>query len=437
MPSPNKPAAPGPMGAVPKGPRTFWNNPVFMMVLALIMGFATWTIVTVYIDPQGSKTVTKVPINYTSGASAYTSQGLDIVEKPDLEGVTVKVEGNGTIIGNIQNSDIMVYPSYAGVSGPGKVTLRLQARVTNTTDFPGDIECTVESPDTIDVVFDEVSEKTFPVTVDASAVPISNGYMLNKTTAVPAEITLRGPTSELDQISQVVAPVLSDDALADTTTTPSTLELRDENGNTITPQYTTMDSDSANVTLTIYQVRELPLEVDFIGVPNGFDTSSLHYTLSQQKLRVAGPARTVSALESLTVTDFDLAREFEMDRDYQRLIELPAGVVSLDGVTNVTLSFDTTDMASTTLNISNIRLVNVPSNYDMEILSSLVSGVELYGPKDEIEELSADSVVAQIDCQSISLTVGQQTIPVTIQIPSSTRIFATGSYTVQCEVTAK
>ena len=184
-------------------------------------------------------------------------------------------------------------------------------------------------------------------------------------------------------------------------------------------------------------MRELPLEVDFIGVPNGFDTSSLHYTLSQQKLRVAGPARTVSALESLTVTDFDLAREFEMDRDYQRLIELPAGVVSLDGVTNVTLSFDTTDMASTMLNISNIRLVNVPSNYDMEILSSLVSGVELYGPKDEIEELSADSVVAQIDCQSISLTVGQQTIPVTIQIPSSTRIFATGSYTVQCEVTSK
>mgnify|MGYP000841338832 CR=1 FL=1 len=98
MPSPNKPAAPGPMGAVPKGPRTFWNNPVFMMVLALIMGFATWTIVTVYIDPQGSKTVTKVPINYTSGASAYTSQGLDIVEKPDLEGVTVKVEGNEVLV---------------------------------------------------------------------------------------------------------------------------------------------------------------------------------------------------------------------------------------------------------------------------------------------------------------------------------------------------
>lgn len=49
------------------------------------------------------------------------------MEKPDIEGVTVKVEGNSTIIGNIRSADIMVYPSYAGVSGAGKVTLRLQA----------------------------------------------------------------------------------------------------------------------------------------------------------------------------------------------------------------------------------------------------------------------------------------------------------------------
>ena len=175
MANPNKPGVPGAKGAAPKGPRTIWDNPIFTMVLAIILGFVTWTIVTVFIDPQGSKIVANVPINYTSGASTYTAQGLDIVEKPDIEGVTVKVEGNSTIIGNIQNSDIMVYPSYAGVSGAGKVTLRLQARVPNTTDFPGDIDCTVESPETIDVVFDEVSEKTIQVTVDDSAVPISTG----------------------------------------------------------------------------------------------------------------------------------------------------------------------------------------------------------------------------------------------------------------------
>lgn len=429
-----------PTNAVPQpsaGRNSPWNHPAFSMLLALLCGFIAWTVVTVYVDPQGSVTVQDVPINYANSASTYTSQGLDIVEKPDIETVDVKVTGNSTIIGNIQNSDIMVYPSYAGVSGAGKVTLRLQARLVNTTDFPGNIECVVENPKTIDVVFDEVSEKTLPITVDASAVSVADGYMLNKTTAVPAEITLRGPTSELDQVASVVATVPGDGELSDTTTVPATLELCDENGETFTPQYTTMDSDTANVTLTIYQVRELPLVVDFIGTPTNFDTKSLKYSLSQDTLRVAGPARTVSALEELTVTDFDLAREFEMGRDYQRLVELPAGIVSLDGVTSVTLSFDTEDMASTTLNISNIKPINVPSNYEIEILSSLVSGVTLYGPADEIEAISADSVVAQIDCQSVNLTVGQQSIPVTIQIPSSTRVFSTGSYTVQCEVVAK
>lgn len=433
MPKPTDPKTPQPS----TGRKSLWSYPLFSLILALFCGFVAWTVVAVYVDPQGAVTVQDVPINYANGASAYTSQGLDIVEKPSIETVDVRVDGNSTIIGNITNSDIMVYPSYAGVSGAGRVTLRLQARLVNTTDFPGDIECTVESPRTIEAVFDEVSEKTLAITVDASAVSVAEGYMLNRSAAVPAEITLRGPTSELDQIASVVATVSSDAELSDTTTVPATLELRDENGEVYTPEYTTMDSETANVTLTVYQVRELPLVVDFIGTPTNFDTGSLRYTLSQDTLRVAGPARTISALEELTVTNFDLSQEFELGRDYQRLVELPSGIVSLDGVTSVTLSFDTSDMGSTTLNISNISAINVPSNYEVEILSSMVSGVTLYGPAEEVEALSADSVVAQIDCQSVNLTVGQQTIPVTIQIPSSSRIFATGSYTVQCEVRAR
>lgn len=433
MPKPIDPKTPQPA----EGRRSLWNYPLFSVLLALFCGLVAWTVVAAYVDPQSSIIVQNVPINYANSASTYTSQGLDIVEKPDLETVDVRVDGNSTIIGNITNSDIMVYPSYAGVSGAGRVTLRLQARLVNTTDFPGDIECTVESPRTIEVVFDEVSEKTVAVTVDASSVSVAEGYMLNRSAAVPAEVTLRGPTSELDRIASVVARVSVDNELSDTTTVPATLEMLDENGSVYTPQYTTMDSETANVTLTVYQVRELPLAVNFIGTPTNFDTGSLHYTLSQNTLRVAGPARTISTLDELTVTDFDLAQEFEPDRDYQRLVELPSNVVSLDGVTSVTLSFDTTGMASTTLNLSNIRAINVPSNYELEILSSMVSGVTLYGPAEEIEALSADSVVAQIDCQSVNLTVGQQTIPVTIQIPSSSRIFATGSYTVQCEVNAR
>ena len=165
-----KPSSPAPQGRTP-----LWNHPAFSLLLALLCGFIAWAVVTVFIDPQGVRFVYDVPINYSYSASTYTSQGLDIVEKPETDTVTVKVAGNTTIIGNIENSDIMVYPSYSGVSGAGKVSLRLQARLANTTDFPGDIECTVETPKTIDVVFDEVSEKVLPITVDASGVEVASG----------------------------------------------------------------------------------------------------------------------------------------------------------------------------------------------------------------------------------------------------------------------
>ncbi|MGN0983829.1 MAG: YbbR-like domain-containing protein, partial [Gemmiger sp.] len=409
------------------------DNNAFLLAISLLCGFLAWMIVTMYYDPQSNVNLSVRTINYTYSASTYTQLGLDIIQTEEIPKVQVRVDGNGTVIGDIREEDIMVYPSYAGVKGAGEVTLRLNARLTNATDFPG-VEVTVESPKTVQVVFDEVSEKILPVVADTSGISISEGYILNRSTAAPAEVTLRGPTSELDRITSVAAPVLAEGSISDTTTIPATLELRGENGEPVDAAYTSLDAETANVTLTVYQVRELPLVVDFIGTPAGFDTGSLKYSLSQDTLRVAGPARVVSMMEQLAVTSFDLAQEFALNRDYQRQIELPTGLVSQDGSNTVTLSFDTSDMASTTLNVSNINAVNVPSNYTITILSSMVNGVTLYGPKDKIAELSADSVQAQIDCAALSLTAGQQTLPVTIQIPSSSQIFATGSYTVQCEI---
>lgn len=55
MANPNKPGVPGAKGAAPKGPRTIWDNPIFTMALAIILGFVTWTIVTVLLTRRAAK----------------------------------------------------------------------------------------------------------------------------------------------------------------------------------------------------------------------------------------------------------------------------------------------------------------------------------------------------------------------------------------------
>lgn len=417
--------------------RTVWDYPAVLWCAAVACAVLAWLIVTMYFDQESDKTVTVSNITYTYQSSTYSSLGLDIVETPEISGVTVRIKGSGTIIGGIRESDIMVYPKYSTVRGAGTVTLELGARfITSDYDNLG-IELIVENPTTVTVVFDNVSEKTMRVTADTSQIAIADGFILNSVSSVPAEVTLTGPTSELEQIDSVVATVTSEEKLSDSVTLEAPLEMRDANGNVVTPQYTTMDSDTAAITLNVLQVRELPLTVNFIGLPSGFDESSLKYSLDRSTLRVAGPARTISKMNELSVASLDLGQSFAFDRDYQLSVELPDGIVSQDGITTVTLTFDTTNMASTTLNISNIRVINVPSDMEVDVLTSRISGVTLYGPADEIEELSAENVQAQVDCQSISVTAGQQTLPVTIQIPSSSRIFAVGSYTVQCAITTQ
>ena len=74
----------------------------------------------------------------------------------------------------------------------------------------------------------------------------------------------------------------------------ASLELRDENGDIVTPEYTTLDSNTADINLTVYQVRELPLSIVFINA-RPVDTSYLKYSLSIPTLNVAGPAKTVGA----------------------------------------------------------------------------------------------------------------------------------------------
>ena len=389
-----------PAEPVRKANGSIWDNRFFLGIVSVLAAVLVWMVVSTFLDPQGSFVIKDVSVNYGYQSTIYTSKELDIVDQQAVDNVQVQADGNGTLIGKLSSSDIMVYPVYNGVQGAGKTTLRLEARITNTDYTNVGIKLTVLSPQTVDVVFDTVGEKTLPVTTDTSGITIADGFTLNRITTTPNEVTLTGPTSELDKISEVVAPVSHEGSLSDSVSATASLELRDENGDIVTPEYTTLDSNTADINLTVYQVRELPLSIVFINAPSGFDTSYLKYSLSIPTLNVAG-------------------------------------VVSLDGVSAVTIRFDTTDMTSRTFTVTNIRTVNVPSTIDLEVLTAQIHQVTLYGPKSEMEELSADSILAQVDCQNLAVSVGQQTVAASIQVPSSSHIFAVGNYTVQCQASSQ
>ena len=379
----------------------------FSIPLSVLLAVALWMVVTMVINPNQSTTIYNVPVDFTYNSTSYTSKGLDIVNNPQ-KNVSLKLEGNGYDLSGLKAEDFVVYPDYSSVNGPGEVTLPLRVLVR---DSASQVKASVNKDERVTVVFDSVEEKTFTVQVQASDLTIADGYKLQGTVASPSMVTVSGPASEVDRIDRIVARVEA-----------------------LSLQYTTMDTTVVDVTINIYQTKELPLVVNFINVPEGFDLNTLKYSLSQETMVVSGKPETLESLTELAVSDFDLST-FEMDKSYSLNVNLPKGVESKDNVKTITLSFDTTGLASRTLNVANIRTINTPDGYSVKVNDTRVANVTLIGPEDELEELSPSSVVATVDMSQSQVVEGTESLSASISVPSSSTIFAVGSYSVECSIT--
>ena len=93
-------------------------------------------------------------------------------------------------------------------------------------------------------------------------------------------------------------------------------------------------------------------------------------------------------------------------------------------------------MDTTTLNVSNIRVINIPSDVDVEVMTNRVSDVVLYGPADELANLRPTACSPRSTARAFGHGRAADAA-VSIQIPSSGHIFAVGNYSVQCQVTTR
>ena len=390
------------------------NDRRIRLLLAIIGAIIAWMAVTIVVQPGTTKTISNVPVDFTYDSSAYTSRGLSIVSAPE-KFVNLKLSGDGYTIGSLQASDFVVYPDWSSVRDSGEKNLRLQVR-SQSTLLTG-VSVSIEGGDnTVDVVFDVVEEKTLPITVTTNYLTIADGYILYGTDVSKETVTLSGPSTELSQVETCTAEVA-------------------HKGSEVQFEYTTLEEESVDVTLQVYKVATLPVEVSFINAPRDFDSSVLAYTLSKKTLNVAGPESQIDRLSALSVGTIDLST-FALDKVYEMPIELPTGIHLLDNLSSITVSFDSSKLETKTLNLpsSCVQVVNLPSSYQLTVETERLMNVTLCGPAGSLETLTPEQVVIEIDADDFSVAIGQQNIACRLYVPANGKIFALGSYMVQCKI---
>ncbi len=399
-------------------------------ILSLFLAIILWFTVVTVIQP-GSTKIMQVPVDFTFNDAAYKSQGLSIIDQPSTT-ISLTVQGDGSVLGGLTTSDILVYPDYTSVKGSGTYTLPIVVRAASTVS---QFEIIEDDIGYVDVTFDKLITSTFNITVNVTGIETAEGYYMDVPLVSPGTVVLTGPEKALAPVESVVANVILEEQRTESAIVTSRLTYLDSTGEVVDSTDISADIEQVEVTIPIYRIKELPLTIDYTGVPTGYDPSVLGATLSHKTIKVAGPSSQLDTMESVSAGIVDLS-SFVLGEDIVTNITLPENVKNVDGLQSVTISFDTFNYSTKLVTVTEIRALNIPTGVSVTFPSEQVNSVLLVGEASELEALSDSAVVARVDLSPSNLSVknGQQNMPAQITVAGTNSVFATGSYTILCDI---
>ncbi len=404
------------------------NDNRFLFAASLFSAIILWGYVVVYVSNQHTTTIRNVPINMQYRASVYQSLGLDVIET-DINTVDVSVTGSRSVTGDLTVDDIVIYPNITDVDGRGTYTLTLTAEPTSAVK---NFSITSISHHTVEVRLDKVITKEFPVEVDISTISVGGDKMADRPTANPSVLTITGPEYKVSSIKRVVAATVANETLSQSAVLPGLIRLYDENNGEMDNKLLTFDKNTIDITIPIMKEVVLPLKVEYINVPQGFDTSVLKMSLSAENIRLAAPARTADTLTDFVAGYIDLST-LQTDTPYVIDIKLPTGYRNMDELAQVNATVSGENLVERSVNVDEIKILN-DANNSIQVLTQIISNVTVIGEKEVVEKLSNGSVIAQIDASRLSAAQGQQTVEVSFIIPSTDKAYVKGVYTATIKI---
>ncbi len=407
------------------------NNNTVLIAFSLLSAVFIWYSV-VSQDDDAVVSVRNVPVVLDMENSSISTLKLSPVGDTQYF-VDVEIEGSRSVVGNVRSDDLKVVASTIDVVAPGEYGLLLEGIDEHNKGV------TIKNilPKSIKVKFDHFIEKTLPVEKDLDTLEIADGYILNQDYVSPYEITIKGPASEVDMIVSAKVSRNFERPVSQTVSFEAPILLFDKEGNQVVPVNLEISDTSASVTLPILKKKVVPITVDLIGTPPGFDEDSIDFIIDPPEIELAGPASTINSLSELHLGYVDL-RTLEPMVEITREIQLPPGYISVENVRNADVKFEGRGIEEKYINVTNIRVKNQPADYDVDVKTRTFYGIRVYGTKEQLSRVSAKNVIAEIDMAEIDLRTGTTTVPVSFAIPDCDGCWVFGNeYTAVITVSKK
>lgn len=368
------------------------ENKAFRILLSALIAFTLWFYVITVVSPEYDQTFSGVPVSF-QGEAILEERGLMII--PDQSpSVSLQLYGKRADLSKLDSSNITITVDVSKIGEAGTHTLS-----TSNISYPGDVRSDAftvlnRSPDRITLTVEQKIKKEVPVNI-AYVGSVQADFIADKDNALLdyTMVTIEGPATTIDQISQAVIEVDLNDK-SESFSDSYAYTLCDSSGAPVDAAYVETNIAAVNLTLYIQRVKEIPLVVTV--VPGGGATeNTAAIELSQQTLKISGNDTVLGQLEQLVLGTIELGSIPETTTLTFPVV-LPTGVTNLSNVAEVYVTVSFPELATKTFIVTNITPGNIPANMEAEILTQSMQ-VTLRGPKNLISRLTPEDLLIVAD----------------------------------------
>lgn len=409
-----------------------FSNKKFTVVISIFIAFMIWLFTVMVNDNSGAVTIYHVPITCDVRNTQAEQLSLDVVDiEPKTVAVTIR--GPKYKIGLISNKDIVVSPvSMINVTNEGKYDIEL---ISSLKSPKRDVYIDEIEPQFASFSFDSISTKTVTLIADTPNIKVDSGYVSDSAVCQPEKLLVSGPKQTIDKLDHVKLVVDASTNLNTSKTFEATPKFMSIDGFEMDANAFKYNEDiKFIVNVPVYKEKQIPLKFMYKNSSNHFNTDLLHAIISPEYINIAGAPDVIDAINELNIGYIDM-RELDIGKSFIFNVKVPAGCKNIDRIDAATLSFDYSNWKARIFSVSDVKLSNVPNDYDVTINSSVIKDVKFIGFADAIDNLNASDITATVDLTNVSIKEGKQIVPVVVETVNKDGVWAVGEY--KCSITSK
>ena len=395
-----------------------------LKLASLLLAFVLWFLVAQIYDPKDTVTFNNIQVRLIN-TELLDEEGkvYEVLDNSNL--VRVTVTGPQSIVkSELRRSDIVAEADMSKLTDINTIAITYYCE-----NISND---SVEIKGNHDSVRLNVEDKTSKwIKLESNTIgDVASGYMIGNVTLDQTNIEVTGPKSAISQVDHAGVDI----NVTDSTTSLSAnvdIKLYDADDNELVLESVKKNVDSAYMTVEVLATKEVPVEIEYMGVPEDGYMATGEVESSVPTVRIAGTVSTLVGISAITVPEDRMNITGQSDNlvDIINLKEyLPSNVrladKSFDGKITATVYIEPIVSKDLTVAAENISVTGVPDGMEAEITSTAEEyNITVSGLSRDVSILRDSSVTGILNLTQWmedngveELTPGTYTIPVTFNL---------------------